>query len=111
MGRSCFLTPKIIRSLSCPANEGSATCLHGEAPNSAGPILRNVRKFLDTTANRVLPLTVAAAAALKAHKKRQAEHRLSIGMKYHGEFDLVFPQLDGSPQDPANASRDWGGIK
>ena len=62
-------------------------------------------------ANRVLPLTVAAAAALKAHKKRQAEHRLSIGLKYHGEFDLVFPQLDGSPQDPANASRDWGDIK
>ena len=62
-------------------------------------------------ANRVLPLTVAAAAALKAHKKRQAAHRLSIGLKYHGEFDLVFPQLDGSPQDPANASRDWGDIK
>ena len=62
-------------------------------------------------ANRVLPLTVAAATALKAHKKRQAVHRLSIGLKYHGEFDLVFPQLDGSPQDPANASRDWGNIK
>lgn len=62
-------------------------------------------------ANRVLPLTVAAATALKAHKKRQAVHRLSIGLKYHGEFDLVFPQLDGSPQDPANASRDWGDIK
>ena len=62
-------------------------------------------------ANRVLPLTVAAATALKAHKKRQAEHHLSIGLKYHGEYDLVFPQLDGSPQDPANASRDWGDIK
>ncbi len=62
-------------------------------------------------ANRVLPLTTSAAAALKAHKKRQAEHRLSIGLKYHSEFDLVFPQLDGSPQDPANASRDWGNIK
>ncbi len=62
-------------------------------------------------ANRVLPLTASAAAVLKAHKKRQAEHRLSIGIKYHSEFDLVFPQLDGSPQDPANASRDWGNIK
>ena len=62
-------------------------------------------------AKRVLPLTISAAAALKAHKKRQAEHRLSIGLKYHSEYDLVFPQLDGSPQDPANASRDWGDIK
>ena len=55
-------------------------------------------------AYRELPLTLAAATALKAHKKRQAEHRLSCGLKYHSEFDLVFPQLDGSPQDPANAS-------
>ena len=62
-------------------------------------------------ANRVLPLTISAATALKEHKKRQAAHRLSCGIKYHDEFDLVFPQLDGSPQDPANASRDWGKIK
>ena len=62
-------------------------------------------------ANRVLPLTTSAAAALKAHKKRQAEHRLSIGLKYHSEFDLVFPLLDGSPQDPSTASSDWGKIK
>lgn len=61
--------------------------------------------------NRELPLTNGAALALKAHKKRQAEHRLPCGLKYHAEFDLVFPQLDGSPQDPANASRDWGNIK
>ena len=26
-------------------------------------------------------------------------------------MDLVFPQLNGLPQDPANASRDWGNIK
>ena len=62
-------------------------------------------------ANRELPLTAGAATALKAHKKRQAAHRLSCGLKYHSENDLVFPQLDGSPQDPANASRDWGNIK
>jgi len=62
-------------------------------------------------ANRVVPLTASAAAALKAHKKRQAEHRLSIGLKYHSEFDLVFPLLDGSPQDPSTASSDWGKIK
>lgn len=59
----------------------------------------------------MLLLTVSAAAALKAHKTRQPEHRLSIGLKYHEEFDLVFPQLDGSPQEPANAARDWGNIK
>jgi integrase len=62
-------------------------------------------------ANRVVPLTASAAAALKAHKKRQAEHRLSIGLKYHSEHDLVFPLLDGSPQDPSTASSDWGKIK
>ena len=62
-------------------------------------------------ANRELPLTFAAATALKAHKKRQAAHRLSCGLKYHSELDLVFPQQNGSPQDPANASRDWGNIK
>ena len=62
-------------------------------------------------ANRVVPLTASAAAALKAHKKRQAEHRLSYGLKYHSEHDLVFPLLDGSPQDPSTASSDWGKIK
>ena len=62
-------------------------------------------------ANRVLPLTTSAAAALKAHKKRQAAHRLSYGLKYHSEHDLVFPLLDGSPQDPSTASSDWGKIK
>ena len=62
-------------------------------------------------ANRVLPLTTSAAAALKARKKRQAAHRLSYGLKYHSEHDLVFPLLDGSPQDPSTASSDWGKIK
>ena len=61
--------------------------------------------------NRVIPLTNDAAAALLEHKKRQAAHRLSYGLKYHDEYDLVFPKLDGSPQDPDNASRDWGNIK
>jgi hypothetical protein len=28
------------------------------------------------------------------------EHCLVIEIKYHSEFDLVFPQLDGPPQDP-----------
>ena len=60
---------------------------------------------------RIVPLSKEAAAALKEHKREQAKHRLSFGLKYNSRYDLVFPQQDGSPQDPANASSDWSIMK
>ena len=53
-------------------------------------------------AYRILPITQTTALALVEHHKRQNEHRLSLGLKYHAEYDLVFPVTDGSPQAVAN---------
>ena len=49
------------------------------------------------------PVTVAA---LRAHRRRQAEERLAWGPAYqaHG---LVFPREDGTPMWPRTLSRDF----
>ena len=60
---------------------------------------------------RTVPLSKKAAAALQIHKKEQAKHRLSFGLKYNSQFDLVFPQQDGYPQNPDNASSKWSAMK
>jgi integrase len=50
---------------------------------------------------RTAALAPVAVAALKAHKRRQAEERLELGDIWtdHG---LVFPSAVGTPSDPAN---------
>ena len=107
----CYFIPPVvaIRSSGHTKKETIAVRQTVRRTKTKGVHLSSTLK--SDNANRELPMTNAAAAALKEHKKRQAEHRLSFGLKYHAENDLVFPQLDGSPQDPANASRDWGNIK
>lgn len=44
------------------------------------------------------------AAELRAHRKAQTEHRLSLGVAYTDQ-GLVFPALDGSPMNPHVLSR------
>ena len=53
-------------------------------------------------AYRVLPITKATALALVEHRKKQNEHRLTMGIDYQSQYDLVFPLIDGSPQAVAN---------
>ncbi len=51
---------------------------------------------------RMIPLPVAAVAALRAHRIRQIEERLFAGQHWR-EHGLVFPTMVGTPQDGNNA--------
>lgn len=54
---------------------------------------------------RTVTLTRAATAALKAHRRRQAEERIAaIAWE---PFDLVFPDAIGRPQHPSNFTATW----
>jgi integrase len=53
---------------------------------------------------RTITLSQAALAALKAHKARQAEEKLSLG-PYWEEHGLIFPALGGTPLSLPNLDR------
>lgn len=53
---------------------------------------------------RLIPLPEAAVELLKAHRKRQLEHRLRLGDMYQDE-DLVFARPDGRPYSPEHVSQ------
>lgn len=48
---------------------------------------------------RVVALDPDSVAALKAHRKRQAELKLALGPGYHDD-GLIFPKPDGTPLQP-----------
>jgi integrase len=52
---------------------------------------------------RSVALDPATAAAVRAHRVRQAEERLAFGPGYE-DADLVFARADGSPEDPDGIS-------
>jgi integrase len=52
------------------------------------------------SSRRTVQLARFAVAALKEHRKRQAEWRLSLGSEWH-DHDLVFCSQFGKPLDPA----------
>lgn len=54
-------------------------------------------------ARRSVALDPATVAALRAHRRRQAEDRLAFGPGYQ-DADLVFARADGSPLDPDTVS-------
>lgn len=49
---------------------------------------------------RNVALDGETVAALKAHRKRQAEERLAVGEGWDASHDLVFRDLDGRPLHP-----------
>lgn len=55
---------------------------------------------------RVVPLDTRTIAALRAHKRHQAEERLAFGAGFN-ERGLVFVREDGSPVHPAWLTRRW----
>ena len=54
---------------------------------------------------RNLALDPATVAALREHRKRQAEERLAWGPAYQGEHGLVFCRENGEPTWPQSLSR------
>jgi integrase len=59
----------------------------------------------NASSRRLVVLTPGTVAALKAHRARQAEERLSVGAGYRSDLDLVFAHVDGSPLNPSTVSR------
>ena len=56
---------------------------------------------------RTVALPPIALEALRAHRRRQLELRLAVGLGKPDPDALVFCGLDGSPIPPNNLSRDW----
>jgi integrase len=47
---------------------------------------------------------------MRAHRRRQAEQRLLLGLGRPGADDYGFTLADGSPYPPDKLSRDWGNV-
>lgn len=56
---------------------------------------------------RTISIPESTVEILKAHRTRQLETRLLLGMGKHEPEALVFSEPDGSPKSPDNLSRDW----
>jgi integrase len=57
---------------------------------------------------RDLTLPDIVIDALREHRRQQLELRLQLGLGKLANDALVFPALDGGPQAPSDASREWG---
>jgi len=58
--------------------------------------------------HRTVSLPPSVVDILRAHRRKQSEQRLLLGMGRPSDDDLVFPMPDGSPYSPDKLSRDWG---
>ncbi len=56
---------------------------------------------------RTVSLPQIAVEALRAHRLRQLEMRIALGLGRPGPDALVFSDINGSPMPPNNLSRDW----
>ncbi len=56
------------------------------------------------SSRRLITLAPDTVTALKAHRARQGEERLAVGVGYQ-EVGLIFAHVDGSPLNPATVSR------
>lgn len=59
---------------------------------------------------RTVSLSPWVIEILRAHRRRQLEQRLVLGLGRPGPEDLVFALADGSPYAPDKLSRDWGNV-
>lgn len=68
-------------------------------PAGQGPRLVEPKS---ATGRRTIELPPLAVAALKEHRRRQAEERLRAGSEWRNEWGLVFTTVLGTPIHPAN---------
>jgi integrase len=59
---------------------------------------------------RTISLPAGVVETMCAHRRRQAEQRLTWGLGRPGPEDYVFTLADGSPYAPDKLSRDWGNV-
>jgi integrase len=119
--QSSRLNAYVVLSLTIGIRTEEARELHWDHvdldgdPASARPVppsvavWHSVRQGGDTKtarSRRTLALPQAAVQALKEHRKRQAEDRLSAGPVWE-DHGLVFPSAIGTPLDAANVRREF----
>jgi integrase len=56
---------------------------------------------------RTISLAASTVEMLRAHRRRQLEQRVQLGLGKLGDDDLVFARIDGAPYPPDTLSRDW----
>jgi integrase len=113
------LAPLVVLALGTGMRRGEVCGLRWGDVDLDGALLRVERSLEETKAGlrlkppksrhgrRTIALPAAAAEALRAHRRRQAEQRLALGLGRPGAADWVFGRADGSPRSPDNLSRDW----
>lgn len=75
--------------------------------NRAATVVNNEIRFdapKSRHSRRTIPLTEEAIAVLRRHRVAQAEQKLRLGPHYE-DHGLVFPRLNGRPQEPSQVSK------
>ena len=64
-------------------------------------------KLKSKNSYRDIPITKEVINLLKKHKAKQSAAICAFGIGYKTMYDLVFPNPDGTPQEPSNLSNDF----
>jgi integrase len=116
------LHPIVAFALGTGMRRGEICALAWEAVDLAAGVVR-VERSLEETAeglrfkppktrhgHRTINLPANVIEILGAHRRRQAELRMALGMGRPAPSDLVFSLPEGQPYPPDKLSRDWGNV-
>jgi integrase len=116
------LHPIVAFALGTGMRRGEICALAWEAVDLAAGVVR-VERSLEETAeglrfkppktrhgHRTISLPANVIEILGAHRRRQAELRMALGMGRPAPSDLVFSLPEGQPYPPDKLSRDWGNV-
>jgi integrase len=116
------LHPIVAFALGTGMRRGEICALAWETVDLAAGVVR-VERSLEETAEglrfkppktrhgrRTISLPANVIEILSAHRRRQAELRMALGMGRPAPSDLVFSLPEGRPYPPDKLSRDWGNV-
>jgi integrase len=113
------LYPIVALSLATGMRRGELLALRWEDVDLDGATLRVGRALEETSAGlrfkapknrhgrRMISLPPSAIDALRAHRLKQLELRVTLGQGKPEPGALVFSTIEGAPLSPDNLSRDW----
>lgn len=113
------LHPVAAVALGSGMRRGEMLAIRWDDVDLAAGVIRVERSLEETAAGlrfkppktrhgkRSISVPESTVEVLKAHRTRQIEVRLQLGLGKHEPGALVFCMPDGSPMSPDNLSRDW----
>jgi integrase len=114
------LEPFAVLALSTGARRGEILALRWDDLDLAAGTI-SIKRSLEQTAaglkfkqpktkhgTRTISLPTVAIEMLQAHRRRQLERRLMLGLGKPSPDTLVFSTIDGDPINPNGLSREWG---